>query len=98
MTQEAHPGFTVDTEAIPEKVDPRFARIRNGHIEDWRNGKVDAVTALRHLLRLYWSTQTATNQETNFYLVDAASEFPVEAGISVEDSGRIWQEELEKGE
>ncbi len=97
QTPERAP-FKVITDIIPPNVDLELAKQRNRLIKSWRDDETDAVDVARQLHELYWKTQSLTNGETNIYLMDAVVEFSVEADISSEQAGQLWQESLENNE
>jgi hypothetical protein len=86
------PPFRMDTVIIPPGVDLDLAKERNAIINAWRKDEIDAESALESMMRLYWTTQQHTNGETNVYLMDVSWQFPVEAKIPVEESGRIYRD------
>ena len=87
--------FIMDTEIIPAEVDIELAARRNALINDWRNDGGDPKVTLRNLLDLYWSTQARHTGATGGYLMDSASEFPLEANIPLDDAVRIHNEAME---
>lgn len=84
--------FRMETELIPAGVDLRLAGQRTALIEQWRNGEVDAATAYRNLEHLYWKNQQSINGETGVYLRETSYQFPVEAGLSMDESSEIYLE------
>ncbi len=97
MTTEQQPErvpFKVDTEIIPPGVDLQFAGQRNKLIESWRRGEIPAEDTMMQLLKLYWVNQPILNDETRFYLIDMASEFPAEADMDLDTGDRIWNEAM----
>lgn len=88
--------FKVNTEIVPAGVDLQLASHRNRLIESWRHGELSAEDTMHNLLRLYWVNQQTTNDETRFYLIDMATEFPVEASMDLDTGDRIWNEAMEQ--
>ena len=81
--------FAMNTELIPAGVDLELAGRRSKLIEAWRAGQASAEDTYYDLEKLYWDTQQSTNGETNVYLRQSAYQFPVEAGMSLDEADAI---------
>lgn len=89
---EGENRFRMDTDNIPEGVDPELAHVRNNLIEKWRQGVASSVATHTALMRLYWENQNRTSSENSIFLMSSFYQFPVEAGIPEEDSQKIYEE------
>lgn len=90
MEQANKLTFRMDTEIIPPKVDIELAEERNRIINAWREHSISATAAYESMERLYWHAQPLTNTETRMYLRQTAYEFPVESGITEDESSEIY--------
>src|SRR4051794_8208559 len=87
-----HTPYRMQTELIPAGVDLELAGQRSDLIEAFRRGQLEAAEAYRQLEHLYWRNQQTANSETCFYLRETAYAFPVEAGLSMDESEEIYLE------
>lgn len=91
-------AFSIDTDTIPDDVDPDLAQQRNASILAWRKGEISAKEALERMLTLYWRTSDFADDATRHYLMDVATSFQIEAEdeLSFDDSDEIYMAMAEK--
>lgn len=89
------PKFKMDTETVPEGVDPELAARRTTLIEAWRAGEATPEDTMRELMALYWDTQKTTNEATNSFLMQSSYAFPAEASVPMKVADAIYNESME---
>jgi hypothetical protein len=84
------PNFLIDTVTVPTDVDPFLGQRRNRIIERGRQLPERREFILGALASLYWDHEEVVSDETRLYLVDALTDYAIEADIDTNRAYEIW--------